>query len=469
MTRIRSAGASLRPAARAGRRGRDPRLRGGPAQPRPRPAGRAAGRRRSCATRPGSRSTPPGSARPARSTSSPTSWRRPACPPTIRATCPSSPAPRPRRPLRSTSSSAPRRSTAARGWRARAPSTPRTRRCAGSPTSPDCPRRPAACSCPAARSGNLSALVAARHTARHSALAAGSDVRPWRVAAHHGAHSSISPRCDVMDAELVTVYADDRWRLTGADLPTDPRGARPRDVLRRRRHRRHHELRHRRRPRRRWPRSARSSASGSTSTAPTAARRSRPPRRAAALRRRRAGRLVHRRPAQVAVRAVRLLRADLPRTRAGPRRAHPARRVPRRPHRRRRSWNPTDYSVGLTRRARGLPFWFSLAVHGTDAYARAIERTLDGRPVRGGGDRPARALELLRERDLSVVVFRRIGWAPPTTRRGPTGCWPRSSRSSSRRRTRGRRSTRFAIVNPATTEDDIRPSSTRCRDLPRGE
>src|SRR6478752_6519988 len=31
-------------------------------------------------------------------------------------------------------------------------------------------------------------------------------------------------------------------------------------------------------------------------------------------------------------------------------------------------WNPTDYSVGLTRRARGLPFWFSLATHATDAY-----------------------------------------------------------------------------------------------------
>ena len=33
-------------------------------------------------------------------------------------------------------------------------------------------------------------------------------------------------------------------------------------------------------------------------------------------------------------------------------------------------WNPSDLAVGLTRRARGLPLWFSLAVHGTDAYAR---------------------------------------------------------------------------------------------------
>jgi glutamate/tyrosine decarboxylase-like PLP-dependent enzyme len=31
-------------------------------------------------------------------------------------------------------------------------------------------------------------------------------------------------------------------------------------------------------------------------------------------------------------------------------------------------WNPSDFSVQLTRRARGLPFWFSLAVHGTAGY-----------------------------------------------------------------------------------------------------
>ena len=38
-------------------------------------------------------------------------------------------------------------------------------------------------------------------------------------------------------------------------------------------------------------------------------------------------------------------------------------------------WNPTDYSVGLTRRARGLPFWFSLVVNGTDAYTAADQLT----------------------------------------------------------------------------------------------
>src|SRR5262249_13704812 len=36
-------------------------------------------------------------------------------------------------------------------------------------------------------------------------------------------------------------------------------------------------------------------------------------------------------------------------------------------------WNPADYAYHLTRRARGLPLWFSLSVHGVRAYAEAIE------------------------------------------------------------------------------------------------
>src|SRR5271157_5492659 len=40
------------------------------------------------------------------------------------------------------------------------------------------------------------------------------------------------------------------------------------------------------------------------------------------------------------------------------------------------AWNPSDYAVHLTRRARGLPLWFSLAVHGTDAYRQAVETVL---------------------------------------------------------------------------------------------
>ena len=46
-------------------------------------------------------------------------------------------------------------------------------------------------------------------------------------------------------------------------------------------------------------------------------------------------------------------------------------------------WNPTDYAYHLTRRARGLPLWFSLAVYGVDAYREAIEVAV----AAGPGDR----------------------------------------------------------------------------------
>lgn len=117
--------------------------------------------------------------------------------------------------------------------------------------------------------------------------------------------------------------------------------------------------------------------------------------------------------------------------------------------------SPSDYAVGLTRRARGLPFWFSLAVHGTRAYTEAIERTIAVARFAADEVRRRPYLGLLRDPDLSVVVYRRNGWGPtdyhawsarllkegiafvvPTTHEGETV-------------------SRFAVVNPATTEADV--------------
>jgi aromatic-L-amino-acid/L-tryptophan decarboxylase len=74
-------------------------------------------------------------------------------------------------------------------------------------------------------------------------------------------------------------------------------------------------------------------------------------------------------------------------------------------------WNPADYAFHLTRRTRGLPFWFSLAVHGTDAYAAAIERTLASARHAAARIKAADHVELLREPELSIVLFRRPGWS----------------------------------------------------------
>jgi aromatic-L-amino-acid decarboxylase len=75
-------------------------------------------------------------------------------------------------------------------------------------------------------------------------------------------------------------------------------------------------------------------------------------------------------------------------------------------------WNPTDYAYHLTRRARGLPLWFSLAVHGVAAYTAAIEAALELARGAAAEIRARSYLELVREPDLSVVLFRRTGWGP---------------------------------------------------------
>jgi glutamate/tyrosine decarboxylase-like PLP-dependent enzyme len=73
-------------------------------------------------------------------------------------------------------------------------------------------------------------------------------------------------------------------------------------------------------------------------------------------------------------------------------------------------WNPTDYAYHLTRRARGLPLWFSLAVHGVRAYTEAIEAAIGLARQAAEQIRARPYLELVREPELSVVLFRRHGW-----------------------------------------------------------
>jgi aromatic-L-amino-acid/L-tryptophan decarboxylase len=73
-------------------------------------------------------------------------------------------------------------------------------------------------------------------------------------------------------------------------------------------------------------------------------------------------------------------------------------------------WNPSDYAYHLTRRARGLPLWFSLAVNGTDAYRDAVETVLAVTQQAADAIDRTPYLELVRRPELSVVLFRRTGW-----------------------------------------------------------
>ena len=76
------------------------------------------------------------------------------------------------------------------------------------------------------------------------------------------------------------------------------------------------------------------------------------------------------------------------------------------------AYNPADLAHHLTRRARGLPFWFSLATHGTEAYEEAMEITLQVTRDAAAMVRNSTHLQLVVEPSLSIIVVRRLGWQP---------------------------------------------------------
>ena len=118
-------------------------------------------------------------------------------------------------------------------------------------------------------------------------------------------------------------------------------------------------------------------------------------------------------------------------------------------------WNPSDLAIQLTRRARGLPLWFSLATHGTEHYRAAVDsgillaqRIADEITARDG-------LSLVRDPQLSVVVFRREGWTPADYQ-----AW--SNRLLEEQRAfvvpsshAGETVLRFAIISPLTTFETL--------------
>jgi L-2,4-diaminobutyrate decarboxylase len=306
--------------------------------------------------------------------------------------------------------------------------------------------------------GNISALIAARHSARAELRAAG--VAPparWAVAASVEAHSSIASAAAAMDVDLLAVEPDEHGRLTGAAVEATLE--RERDTGSDRRAfavvatagttnlgivddlasvvsvARHRGL---------W-----AHVDGAYGGAAMAAATTRhlfagiedadsfvvdphkwffAPFDCAAL--------LYREPEKA-------------------RAAHEQHAGYLEPLRTGHDWSPSDYALHLTRRARGLPFWFSLASYGTRAYSEAIERTLEVSRYAAARVRELMELELVAEPHLSIVVFRRRGWGDehyyawskqllesgtafvvPTTHRGETVL-------------------RLAVVNPRSTEADV--------------
>ena len=113
-------------------------------------------------------------------------------------------------------------------------------------------------------------------------------------------------------------------------------------------------------------------------------------------------------------------------------------------------WNPSDYAYNLTRRPRGLPLWFSLATHGVAAYREGVRQNISLARQIADVIEDRSDLDLVREPELSVVVFTKQGWelkdyeawSAKLLARGEAFVVPSSHNSKP--------NARFAIVNPRT-------------------
>jgi glutamate/tyrosine decarboxylase-like PLP-dependent enzyme len=105
---------------------------------------------------------------------------------------------------------------------------------------------------------------------------------------------------------------------------------------------------------------------------------------------------------------------------------------------------------------RGLPFWFSLAANGTDAYSEAVESSITLAKQAAELIKGHPNLELLCEPELSIVAFTRKGWSSDQYQSwsdelldDQIGFIPPSKHA-------GQPILRFAIVNPWTSLEDIK-------------
>lgn len=296
--------------------------------------------------------------------------------------------------------------------------------------------------------GNLSALVAARHTARARREAAGLPARPaggWALACTADAHSSIRSAAAVMDVDVVTVPGDVRGRLTGDAV---------RDVL---------------------AGTDRVFAVVATAGTTNAGLVDDLAGVAAACRARDVWLHVDGAygGAALAAPSVRHLFAGIegadsfvvdphkwlfaPYDACALLYRHPE--LARAAHRQTASYleavdradpNPADHAVHLSRRPRGLPLWFGLAVHGTDRYRDAVERCLATAREVADDVRSRPGLRLVVEPDLSVLLFERTGWTDRDY-----AAWSREHALAGRAlcvptRWQGRPVLRLVFVNPQT-------------------
>jgi glutamate/tyrosine decarboxylase-like PLP-dependent enzyme len=118
-------------------------------------------------------------------------------------------------------------------------------------------------------------------------------------------------------------------------------------------------------------------------------------------------------------------------------------------------FNPSDYAIHLTRRPRGLPFWYSLAANGSNEYSKSVENTMDTAKAAVRLIKEHPNLELLMEPELSIVAFTRKGWTAHQYQEWSDKLLDDQIAFVTPSAHKGQPILRFAIVNPWTSEKEI--------------
>jgi glutamate/tyrosine decarboxylase-like PLP-dependent enzyme len=116
-------------------------------------------------------------------------------------------------------------------------------------------------------------------------------------------------------------------------------------------------------------------------------------------------------------------------------------------------WNPSDFAIHLSRRARGLPFWFSLVTYGVHAYETATQTGIDLARRAAARIEATDGLELVRPASLSIVLFRRVGWSEEHYLQGSEQLLRQQIAFVTPTRWEGEMVARLAFLHPDTSDD----------------
>lgn len=119
-------------------------------------------------------------------------------------------------------------------------------------------------------------------------------------------------------------------------------------------------------------------------------------------------------------------------------------------------FNPTDVAYHLTRRARGLAFWYSLVVNGTKAYEDAVTSSIELARATTEYIQSLSHLELVRDPGLSIVLWRRTGWGISEYQQFQDRLLEKQVGFVTPSKWKGEVVGRFAFLHPHTTIDMVK-------------